>query len=60
MFEVVNDTDGDFDIADNEDGDDAKKKSVDDREDTGEGVENNGDNLTTNKEPATSDTVLFF
>ena len=26
MFEVVDDTDGDFDIADNEDGDDAKKK----------------------------------
>ena len=30
MFEVVDDTDGDFDIADNKDGDDAKKKSVDD------------------------------
>jgi hypothetical protein len=29
MFQVVDDTDGDFDIADNEDGDDAKKKSVD-------------------------------
>ncbi len=29
MFEVVDDTDDDFDIADNEDGDDAKKKSVD-------------------------------
>ncbi len=26
MFEVVDDTDGDFDIADNEDGDDAKKR----------------------------------
>ncbi len=26
MFEVVNDTDGDFDIADKEDGDDARKR----------------------------------
>ena len=26
MFEVINDTDGNFDIADNEDGDDAKKR----------------------------------
>ncbi len=60
MFEVVDNTDGDFDIADNKDGDDAKKKSVDDREDTGEGVENNGDDLTTNEEPMTADTVLFF
>ncbi len=30
MFEVVDDTDNDFDIADNKDGDNAKKKSVDD------------------------------
>ncbi len=30
MFEVVDNTDDDFDIADNNDGDDAKKKSVDD------------------------------
>ncbi len=30
MFEVVDDTDGDFDIADNKNGDDAKKKSVND------------------------------
>ncbi len=30
MFEVVDNTDDDFDIAENEDGDDAKKKSVDD------------------------------
>ncbi len=30
MFEVVDDTDNDFDIADNKDDDDAKKKSVDD------------------------------
>ncbi len=60
MFEVVDDTDGDFDIADNEDGDDAKKKSVDDQEDTIEGVENNGDDSTTNEEPTTADTARFF
>jgi hypothetical protein len=60
MFEVVNDTDGDFDIADNEDGNDAKKKSVDDQEDTVEGVENNGDDSTTNEEPTTADTACFF
>jgi hypothetical protein len=59
MFEVVDDTDGNFDIADNKDGNDAKKKSVDDREDTIEGVENNGDDSTTN-EPTTADTVRFF
>ncbi len=59
MFEVVNNTDGDFDTADNDDGNDAKKRSVDDQEDTVEGVENNGDDLTTN-EPTTPDTVRFF
>ncbi len=60
MFEVVDDTDGDFDIADNEDGDNAKKKSVNDREDTVEGVENNGEDSTTNEEPTTADTARFF
>ncbi len=59
MFEVVNDTDNDFDTADNDDGDDAEKRSVDDREDTVEGVENNGDDSTTN-EPTTADTVFFL
>ncbi len=58
MFEVVDDTDDDFNTADNDDGDDAKKNSVDDREDTVEGVENNEDDLTTNK-PMTADTVFF-
>ncbi len=29
MFEVVDDTDNDFDTADNDNGDDAKKRSVD-------------------------------
>ncbi len=41
-FEVVDETDGDFDTADNDDGDDAEEKSVDDRDDTVEGVETNG------------------
>ncbi len=59
MFEVVNNTEDNFDTADNNDVDDAKKRSVNDQEDTVEGVENNGDNLTTN-EPTTADTVRFF
>ncbi len=59
MFEVVDNTDDDFDTADNDDGDDTQKRSVDNREDTVEGVENNGDNSTTN-EPTTVDTVRFF
>ncbi len=41
MFKVVNDTGDDFDTADKDDGNDAKKRSVDDQEDTVEGVENN-------------------
>ncbi len=60
MFKVVDDTVGNFDIADNEDGDDAKKKSVNDREDTIEGVENNENDSTTNEEPTTADTAHFF
>ncbi len=59
MFEVVNNTDDDFDTADNGDGNDAKKRSINNQEDTVEGVENNGDNSTTN-EPTTADTVSFF
>ncbi len=59
MFEVIGDTDDDFDTADNEDGNDAKKRSIDNQEDTVEGVENNGDDSTTN-EPTTADTVCFI
>ena len=59
MFEVVDDTDNDIDTADNDDGDNAKKWSVDDQEDTVDGMENNGDDLTTN-EPTTADTVRFI
>ncbi len=59
MFEVIDNTDNDFNTADNNDGDDAKKRSIDNQEDTVEGVENNGDDSTTN-EPTTADTFLFF
>ncbi len=59
MLEVIDDTDNDFDTADNNDGNDAKKRSVSNQEDTVEGVENNGNNLTTN-EPTTADAVCFF
>ncbi len=59
MFEVVDNTDNNFDTADNNDGDDPKKRSVYDQENTVEGVENNGDDSTTN-EPTTADTVRFF
>ncbi len=59
MFKVVNDTDDNFDTADNNNGKDAKKRSVDDQEDTVKGVENNRDDSTTN-EPMTADTVFFF
>ena len=59
MFEVVDDTDDDFNTADNNDGNDVKKRSVNNQEDTIEGVENNGDDSTTN-EPTTTDTVHFF
>ena len=59
MFEVVDDTDNNFDTADNDDGNDAKKRSVNNQEDTVKRVENNGDDSTTN-EPTTADTVCFF
>jgi hypothetical protein len=59
MFEVIDDTDNNFNTADNNDGDDAKKRSVGNQEDTVEEVENNKDDSTTN-EPTTADTVRFF
>ncbi len=59
MFELVNETDDDFDTADNDDGDDAKKKSVDDRDDTVEGVETNG-HVSANNKPTAADTFLVF
>jgi hypothetical protein len=52
-FKVVNETE------DNDDGDDAKKKSVDDQDDTVEGVENNG-HVSASNEPTAADTFLVF
>jgi hypothetical protein len=58
-FEVVDETDGNFDTADNDDGDDAEEMSVDDRDDTVEGVETNGD-VSGNNEPTAADNFLVF
>ena len=58
-FEVVDETDGDFDTADNDDGDDAEEKSVDDRDDTVQGVETNGD-VSGKNEPTAADNFLVF
>ncbi len=58
-FEVVDKTDGNFDTADNDDGDDAEEKSVDNRDDTVEGVETNGD-VSGNNEPTAADNFLVF
>ena len=46
---VVDDTDDDFDTADIVDGDNVDKNSVDEREDTIEGVEHNAGNSTANE-----------
>ena len=59
MFEAVDKTDDDFDTADNDDGDGAEKKSVDDRDNTVEGVETNGHISATNV-PTTADTFLVL
>jgi hypothetical protein len=50
MFNVVSNRDDVFDTTDNNDRDDAaNKKSVDNQEDTVNAVEDNGDDLETNK-----------
>ena len=56
---VVDDLDDAFDAADNDDGEIANDEFVDDREDTVEGVESNGDD-TTKDEPMTSVMACFF
>jgi len=58
-FELVDETDGDFDAADSDDGDNAEKETVDDREDTVDGVETTGD-ISCNIEPTAADTFLAF
>ena len=59
ILEVVDDTDDDFDTADIVDGDDVDKNSVDEQEDTVEGVEYNAGDSTTN-ESTRGDTFCFF
>jgi hypothetical protein len=49
MFDVVNKRDDVLDAADNDDGDHANKKSIDDQEDTFNAVEDGRDNSDTNK-----------
>ena len=56
---VVDDLDDAFDAAENDDGEIANDEFVDDREDTVEGVESNGDD-TTKDEPITSVMACFF
>ncbi len=58
-FEIVDGTDEDFDTADIDDGNDVDKNSVDEQEDTVEGVENNGGN-STSKQPMHGDTICFL
>ena len=56
---VVDDLDDDFDAAERDDGEIDEDEFVDDREDTVEGVEIDGDD-TTKDEPMTSIMVCFF
>ncbi len=50
MFNVVDDRDDVFNTTDNDEGDDAADKmSIDDQEDTVDAVDDNRDNLETNK-----------
>jgi hypothetical protein len=59
MIDVVEDKDDVFNTANNNDGDDADKKSVNNQEDTVDAVEDNGEDLNTD-EKMTSDVVRFF
>jgi hypothetical protein len=49
MFDVINKRDDVLDAADNDNQDDANKKSIDNQEDTFDAVEDDGDNSNTNK-----------
>ena len=49
MFDMDNERDDVLDAADNNNGDNAKKMSIDNRDDTFKVVEDNGDNSDTNK-----------
>jgi hypothetical protein len=59
MFNVVNERDDVLDAADNNDGDDANKKSIGNQEDTFNVVEDNRDYSDTNK-TTPSDGFGFF
>ena len=59
MFEVVDETDDDFDTENNDDGDDDENISVDDRDDSVEGVDTNW-HVSTNNKPTTADPFLVF
>ncbi len=58
MFDVVNKRDDILDAADNNNGDDSNKKTIDDQEDTFDVVEYNRDDLDTNKTMPSD--VFFF
>jgi hypothetical protein len=60
MFNVINERDNVLDTADNDNGDDANKKSIDDQEDMFDAVEDNGDNSDTNKMTTLVGFSFFF
>ncbi len=59
MFDVINKRDDILDTADNDDGDDANKKSINNQEDTFDAVKDIGDDLDTNK-MTPLDGFIFF
>jgi hypothetical protein len=60
MFDVDDERDDVLDTADNDDGDDDNKKSINDWEDTFDVVEDDGDNLDTNKMTPLEGFIFFF
>ncbi len=60
MFDVINKRDDILDAADNDDGDDVDKKSIYDQEDTFDVVEDDGDNLDTNKTTPSAELFYFL
>jgi hypothetical protein len=60
MFDVVNKKDEVLDAADNNNGDDANKKSIDNQEDTYNAVEDDRDDLDTNKTTPSDGLGFFF
>jgi hypothetical protein len=59
MFDMVDNKDDIFNTADNDNGDDADKKSINNQEDTVDAVEDNGDDSNTVKK-TTSEIDRFF